>query len=301
MSLTRRRFVQISLAAMATSASGIQASTGGLIQRTIPSSGEFIPAMGIGTNRYGVTSEEELAPIRETLALFARRGGRLIDTAPSYGRGVSEQVIGNLANELGISKDLFLATKVDGRTDGPRQLAASLEKLRVPSAELVQVHNLRAMDQLLPFLRAEKAAGRVGYVGVTTSRREQFPQLIEVLKREPLDFVQVNYSLDDRLAAEQILPLAASRGVAVLVNLPFGRGRLFEKVGDRPLPDFAAEFGCQSWGQFFLKYILGHPAVTCPIPGTRKPHHLEDNLAAATGDLPDADLRRRQEEFFDAL
>ena len=300
--LSRRRMMAGSLAAgLGLAVTGQSSAKTPLIQRTIPASGDAITAMGIGTNRYGVSSAADKAVIKETLAEFSRLGGQLIDTAPSYGRGGSEQVIGELTDALGLRDKLFFATKVDGRTDGPRQMATSLEKLKTDRAELIQVHNLRAVDTLLPALREAQTEGLIRYVGVTTSRHEQFAELEAVMRNQPLDFVQFNYSLDDRQAAETLLPLAQDRGIAVLVNLPFGRGRLFEKTQGLPLPPWAADFGCQSWGQFFLKYLLGHPAVTCPIPGTRKIKHVQDNMAAATGAVPDASQRSQQEAFIDQL
>ncbi|MEM9529614.1 MAG: aldo/keto reductase [Pseudomonadota bacterium] len=305
MRLTRREFLTTQAAAAGALALAPGITLGAvpedLVRKAIPASGEMITTVGIGTNRYGVTAEVDKAPLRETLKEFVRLGGQVIDTAPSYGRGVSESVIGELTAELGIRDQLFFATKVDGRVEGPRQTATSLEKLKTDHAELIQVHNLRALDTLLPVLQGAKDEGLIRYVGVTTSRHEQFEDLENVLRSQPLDFVQLNFSLDDRLAAERLLPLAQDRGVAVLVNLPFGRGRLFEKTAEQALPDWAAEFDCQSWGQFFLKYLIGHPAVTCVIPGTRKVKHVQDNLAAARGRLPDEALRRRQQTFIDGL
>ncbi|MEM6935493.1 MAG: aldo/keto reductase [Pseudomonadota bacterium] len=299
--LTRRQLLAAGGAAASLSLSPSSFAADGLIRRTIPASGEQLVAMGIGTNRYGVTGAEAKAPLKATLAEFVRLGGQLIDTAPSYGKGVSESVLGELTEELGIRDKLFFATKVDGRMDGPRQMATSLEKLKTDQAELIQVHNLRALDTLLPALREAQTEGLIKYVGVTTSRHEQFEQLENVLRSEPLDFVQLNYSLDDRQAADRLLPMAQERGIAVLVNLPFGRGRLFEKTAGQALPEWAAEFDCQTWGQFFLKYLLGHPAVTCPIPGTRKTKHVVDNMGAAMGAVPDEAMRKRQEALIDAL
>ncbi len=300
--LTRRQLMLTSAAAATgLTVNGFAAGQDSLIRRVIPSSDEKIAAMGIGTNRYGVSGAEEKAQLKATLAEFSRLGGQLIDTAPSYGQGASEQVLGELISSLGLRDQLFMATKIDGRTDGPRQMAASLSKLNTDHAELIQVHNLRAVDTLLPALREAQSAGMIKYVGVTTSRHEQFAELEAVMRNQPLDFVQLNYSLDDRQAAEKLLPLAQDRGIAVLVNLPFGRGRLFEKTAGKALPDWAAEFDCGSWGQFFLKYLVAHPAVTCPIPGTRKVEHVQDNMAAAMGRLPDTALRARQEAFIDAL
>ncbi|MFQ5678783.1 MAG: aldo/keto reductase [Gemmatimonadota bacterium] len=269
--------------------------------REIPSSGETIPVVGIGTRNYRVEPGGDLTPYRETLRSFAELGGTVLDTAPSYGN--SESVLGELLAELGIRDRIFLATKVDqqGREAGLQRMEESFRKLRTDHVELMQVHNLRDAVTQLETLREWKAGGRLRYVGLTTSSRRQHGELLQLMEAEEPDFIQVNYSLGDRGAAERILPLAAERGIAVLVNLPFGRARLFRAVGDRPLPGWAAEFDCESWGQFFLKYILADPGVTCVIPGTTKPHHAVDNLGAARGRLPDDALRRRMEEFFDGL
>lgn len=274
-----------------------------LLMREIPSSGEKIPAIGIGTaRRYDVTqSSEEMAALREVLAAFTRMGGRVVDTAPSYGR--AEIVVGELVKEIGNREDLFLATKVrtEGREAGIEQMEESLRRLHTDTIDLMQVHNLVDVDTQLPTLQEWKAAGRIRYLGITTSRNSQHEAFEQVMREQELDFIQVNYSLADRAAEARLLPLAADRGMAVLVNLPYARGRLFQRVGDRPLPDWAAEFDCESWGRFFLKFVLSAPAVTCAIPGTAKMAYLEDNLGAARGRLPDAELRQRMIDFYDGL
>jgi len=189
----------------------------------------------------------------------------------------------------------------EGREAGIERMEASYEALRTDTVDLMQVHNMRDTATQLATLREWKAAGRVRYIGVTTSRDSQYELVEDAIADEEMDFVQVDYSLANRNAAERILPAARNRGVAVLINLPFGRGRLFRAVGDRPLPEWAAEFDCASWGQFFLKYLIAHQAVTCPIPGTRQLRHVEDNMGAIRGRLPDAALRRRMEELIDSL
>jgi aryl-alcohol dehydrogenase-like predicted oxidoreductase len=272
--------------------------------RPIPSSGEPVPVVGIGTaRRYDVAlgDESEMEVLRETVRAFHELGGTLIDTAPSYGN--AEIVVGDLVEGLGLRDELFLATKVrkEGEEQGRTEIADSFERLRTDWIDLIQVHNLVDIDTQLDTLRDLKAAGQIRYVGMTTSSSRQHEAFADVMRRETLDFIQVDYSLSNREAADVILPLAADRGMAVLVNLPYGRGRLFDAVGERPLPDWASEFDCQSWGQFFLKYLLGHPAVTCVIPGTATPRYARDNMGAAFGRLPDADLRRRMEEFYDGL
>jgi aryl-alcohol dehydrogenase-like predicted oxidoreductase len=272
-----------------------------LVTRPIPSSGERLPVVGIGTNRYRTGSAAEIAPLRETLKTFAAAGGKLIDTAPMYGS--SEVVLGQLIAELGIRDKLFLATKVytSGRDPGIEEMNDSFKRLRSGKIDLVQVHNLSDTATQLATMREGKAAGRYRYVGITTSRDSQYDEMEGVLKKERLDFVQIDYSIDNRTAAERILPLAFERGAAVLINLPLGRARLFSAVRGKPLPAWAADFDCASWAQFFLKYVIGHPVVTCAIPGTRKPQHVIDNLGAARGRLPDQATRRKMEQFFEAL
>ncbi len=274
-----------------------------LIQRPIPSTGEKVPIVGIGTaRRYSVgTSSEERAPLKEVLKNFADMGGKVVDTAPSY--GTAETVVGDLTTELKNREKLFLATKVrkDDLKSGKGELKASFKKLRTEKIDLIQVHNLVGLDLMLPVLLEMKKEGRIRYVGVSTSRNRQYPDFIKMMKKEDIDFIQVNYSLASRTSAETILPLARDRGMAVLVNVPFGRGRLFGRVGDRSLPDWASEADINSWGQFFLKYVLSHPAVTCVIPGTAKMSYLTDNMGAAQGKMPDRGMRQRMEKFFDDL
>jgi aryl-alcohol dehydrogenase-like predicted oxidoreductase len=301
MTITRRDILKLGAGAAASTFAGGTQSAVALTMRPIPSSGERLPVVGIGTNRYGTGSETEIAPLRETLKTFAAAGGKLIDTAPMYGS--SEVVLGELIAGLGIRQQLFLATKVyaDGREAGLEEMNASFSRLRTNRIDLIQVHNLSDTATQLATMREGKSAGRYRYVGVTTSRDSQYDEMENVLKKEKLDFVQVDYSIENRTAAERILPLALERGVAVLINLPFGRARLFSAVRGKPLPPWAAEFDCGSWAQFFLKYVIGHPASTCAIPGTRKPAHVADNLGAARGRLPDQAMRRKMEQFFDAL
>jgi aryl-alcohol dehydrogenase-like predicted oxidoreductase len=301
MTITRRDILKLGAGAAASTFAGGTQSAVELTMRPIFSSGERLPVVGIGTNRYGAGSETEIAPLRETLKTFAAAGGKLIDTAPMYGS--SEVVLGELIAGLGIRQQLFLATKVyaDGREAGLEEMNASFSRLRTNRIDLIQVHNLSDTATQLATMREGKSAGRYRYVGVTTSRDSQYDEMENVLKKEKLDFVQVDYSIENRTAAERILPLALERGVAVLINLPFGRARLFSAVRGKALPPWAAEFDCGSWAQFFLKYVIGHPASTCAIPGTRKPAHVADNLGAARGRLPDQAMRRKMEQFFDAL
>jgi aryl-alcohol dehydrogenase-like predicted oxidoreductase len=274
-----------------------------LIQRPIPSADEQVPVIGVGTaRRYeNPVTEAELAPLRDTLATFARLGGEMIDTAPSYGR--AEEVVGRLVEELDIRDQLFLATKVgvDSKEQGLAQIEQSFRNLRTDHIDLIAVHNLRDTDNQLATLRDLKAAGRIRSLGVTTSSDRQYEELEAVMRREDLDVIQVDYAIDNRNAAKRILPLAEEQGVAVMINLPFGRGRLFEATENRPLPDWAAEIDAGSWAQIFLKYIVSHPSRPIAIPGMSKVDYVTDNMDAARGRLPDAALRQRMENFIDAL
>ncbi|MGU3540850.1 aldo/keto reductase [Methylobacterium sp. A54F] len=276
---------------------------GGLIRRPIPSSGESLPALGIGTSRrYEVEpSPEKVAPLQEAVERFVALGGSVIDTAPSY--GTAEDVLGRIFSATGLRDKVFLCSKVSepGREAGAAQVARSFERMGVKTIDLVAVHNLIDTQANLASLRDLKAQGRIRYVGVTVWRDGQLPDLEPVMRREALDAIQVNYAIDNRAAAERILPLAAERGMAVMVNVPFGRDRLLKAVQGRELPPWAAEFDCRTWPQFFLKYVLANPAVTCPIPGMAKVSYIEDNLGAARGRLPDAGQRAKMEAFIDAL
>ncbi|MDA1369568.1 MAG: aldo/keto reductase [Proteobacteria bacterium] len=269
---------------------------------TIPSSGQQVPAIGIGCRNYrGSLNSDDMGVFTDTFATFHRLGGTVIDTSPNYGN--SEEIIGHIMAELGIRNQLWVATKVDreDRASGITRMERSFELLGGDNFELMQVHNLRGTAIQLETMAAWKEQGRFRYIGVTTSSEQQYQAMIDVMSRQTLDFIQVDYSLGNRSAAERLLPMALEKGIAVLVNLPFGRGRLFNAVGDRPLPDWAADIEATSWAQVFLKYIMSHPTGAIPIPGTTKPHHAEDNMAAARGRLPDANLRREMENFIDPL
>ncbi len=275
-----------------------------LITKAVPATGEKLPVVGVGTNNYNVTTQDEIASRREVLRQLSEVGGKVVDTAPLY--GASEALIGDLVAGLGNRAKLFLATKVmapNGVEQGIGSMEESLRRLRTPRIDLMQVHNLSGTDALMPVLQDWKKAGKVRYIGITTSSPAQHAQMLESMRRYPLDFIQVDYSLGNRLAAQEILPLAQEKKIGVMLNVPFGGRRgdnLFPQVGNRPLPAWAADIDVTSWGQFFLKYVLGHPAVTCAIPGTTQPKHLEDNQGAARGRLPDAAMRKRMEEFWDA-
>lgn len=280
-----------------------------LIQRAIPSSGEKLPIVGIGTARnYENPAPEALPPLREVLRQFPEMGGRVLDTAPAYGR--AETVVGDLLAELKNRDRYFLATKVSvgGRRGGggtretaTAQMEESLRRLRTDRIDLMQIWNLSSPDLLLPLLDEWKAAKKIRYTGITTSSDGQYEQLETVMKANKFDFIQVDLAIDNRGSQDRLIPLAAERGMGVLINLPFGRSRVFQKVQGKPLPDWAKEIDCTSWAQLFLKYIVGNPVVTCVIPGTEKIEFLVDNLGAARGRLPDVAMRKRIEAYFDAL
>ena len=306
MKITRREFNKAGLGALSLAALGgskVLAEPAGLIRKAVPSSGELLPVIGLGTNRYGVGDDaEKRALLRAALQRFHALGGTVIDTAPMYRS--SEAVLGDLMADLGIRDDLFVATKADMEPGGEQtvaQMRESQRRLKTDTFDLMQVHNLRGTRDALARMREWQQDGRIRYVGITTSRAAQYDAFEDVMRSEELDFIQINYSLEQREAAERILPLAAGRGVAVIINRAFGGGRIFDKVGNQPLPDWAAEFGCESWAQFLLKYAIGHPAATLSIPGMTKVHHVEDNFGAARGRLPDAGERKRQEAFYDSL
>jgi diketogulonate reductase-like aldo/keto reductase len=271
--------------------------------RSIPASGEKIPAVGLGTSRtFDVgASPEERAPLREVLRRFVQLGGKVIDTSPMYGR--AESVVGDLTNELNLRDSLFLATKVwtTGKQDGIDEMERSLALLRTKRLDLIQVHNLVDLDTQLATLRAWKEAGRIRYLGITHYVESSFPEVEKILRREKLDFLQINYSIAERGAEERVLPLAGEKGVATLINRPFARGDLFSRLRAKPLPEWAAEFDCKSWAQFLLKWILANPAVTCAIPATGNVRHLEDNMLAGVGRLPDEKMRQRMVDFVSAL
>jgi len=285
-----------------------------LITRTIPSSGETLPVIGLGSaGTFGGTgSDGRVEPLREILRLFHERGGRFFDTAPTYGE--AEEVSGTLARELGIHEELFLATKVStplvsmnealaewSIQEAAAQRSGSRRAWDREVLDLNQVHNLYGVDRHLPALQEARAAGVTRYVGVTVQAESQYADLERVMRTEELDFIQVNYSLSEREAADRILPLARDRNLAVVINKPFDGGALFTAVRGHDLPPWAAEFDCESWGQFFLKYIVSHPAVTVTVPATSNPAHLVDNMGGGVGRLPDARTRARMEAFLDAL
>lgn len=312
--LDRREWFRITAAAGAhfAFAGCAHAIPGGtLIRRAIPSSGERLPAVGLGSSATfsQVARGEDVSSLREVIKVMIDRGATVIDTAPSY--GASEQVAGAIANELGVANRIFWATKVNvaGRGEGStadpaaalQQIESSFAKFKVPKIDLIQVHNLADVPAQLGVVKKLKKEGRVRYIGVTTTSNRQYPQLIEVMKNEPLDFIGIDYAVDNRDVEEAILPLAIERKIGVLVYVPFGRTRLFQRVTGREVPEWAAEFDAKTWAQFFIKYVLAHPAVTVVTPATSKASHMIDNLGGGIGRLPDAAARRRMVELVDAL
>ena len=306
MTISRRNLLKLGAGAGVIVAGGgwrpLIASPGTLITTTIPSSGEQLPAVGIGTRDYRSNANAaDMLRFRQTLEVFHSSGGRVIDTSPNYGH--AETVIGELLGDLGIRDDVFMATKVDreDQQQGRQRMNKSFELLGGDQIDLMQVHNLRGTEVELETMKSWQEHGRFRYLGVTTHSPRQYAEMEGVMRSFPLDFIQLNYSLADRSAEKSILPLALDRGIAVLVNLPFARGRLFKAVAGQALPAWAADMDAGSWGQVFLKYVISHPAATLPIPGTTKPHHVKDNMAAAYGRLPDAALRRVIESFMQPL
>jgi aryl-alcohol dehydrogenase-like predicted oxidoreductase len=278
-----------------------------LITKAIPSSGERLPVIGLGTNAYSVNTPEAMAPLREVIQRMGEMGGTVIDTARAYGR--SEAVIGEILAGLGNRKQFFIATKtpIGGDFSNPQAvLDVSFNALKVDVIDLMQIHMFAGTDAMMPVFEKAKAAKRIRYIGISTSSDNQYPQLIAAMKQYPLDFVQVDYSIENRNAAESVLATALERKVGVLINVPFGgRGRgaagTFAKVKGRELPPFAKEFDAATWAQFFLKYIVSHPAVTVTIPGTTQRRNVEDNQGAGRGRLPDAAMRAQIEKYWDSL
>lgn len=283
-----------------------------LITRAIPSSGQPLPAVGLGSSATfsSVARSEDFSALREVLQTLVDQGGSVFDTAPSY--GASEEVAGSIAADLGITQKIFWATKVNAldRRSGSAtadpaavhaQLDQSFARLHADPIDLIQVHNLADVPTQLGILKEMKEQGRVRYIGVTTTSDRQYEALAEIMRNEPLDFIGIDYAVDNRNSEEVILPLAIERKIGVLVYVPFGRTSLFRRVGDRPLPDWAGEFDAKTWAQFFLKYVIANPAVTCATPATSNPEHMIDDLAGGRGRLPDEAMRKRMTELVDAL
>ncbi|MFA5495553.1 MAG: aldo/keto reductase [Porticoccaceae bacterium] len=281
-----------------------------LITRAIPSSGEQLPVVGLGSSATfsSVASSDDIDALREVFRVMVDNGGKVFDTAPSY--GASEEVAANIVEEQGIAGQVFWATKLNvaprgGGSADPAaaraQIETSFQRLKKPVLDLIQVHNLGDIPVQLGLLKELRDEGRVRYIGVTTTFPQQYDELEQLMQRESLDFVSVDYAIDNRVMEERILPLAQERGIGVLIYVPFGRTRLWDRVRGHEVPDWAAEFDARSWAQFFLKFVLAHPAVTAVTPATSKPHHMVDNMGAALGGLPDEAMRKRMIEFIDSL
>jgi aryl-alcohol dehydrogenase-like predicted oxidoreductase len=305
MTLTRRGFVSGTAAGLGALSlgGGAAAQPAALIRKPIPSTGEMIPIIGLGSaRRYEeARTEADMAPLRDTFRRFQQLGGTVVDTAPSYGN--AEGIMGDIIADLGIRRDLFICTKVgvDTPEQGRAQIANAFQKLRTERIDLIAVHNLRDITNQLAYLRELKQGGRIRYVGATTSFDRQYEAFEAMMRRETLDSIQIDYALDNRNAAERIIPLAKERGMAVFINLPFGRGSVFRATQGKALPDWAAEIDVTTWAQFMLKYLVSHEAVTCAVPGMAQVRYVDDNLKAAQGRMPDAAMRRRMEQFIDGL
>ena len=282
-----------------------------VIKRAIPSTGEQVPIVGLGSSATfaSVARGEDVTALREVFRTMVDNGGTVFDTAPGY--GASEQVAGDIANELGIQSQIFWATKVNvaGRGSGGSadpaaaraQIETSFQRIKLPQINLIQVHNLGDIPTQLGILKEMKAEGRVKYFGVTSTSENRYPDLMNVMRNEPIDFIGVDYAVDNREAENAVLPLAQERKIGVLVYVPFGRTRLFQRVQGQQLPEWAGEFDAESWAQFFIKYVAAHPAVTAVTPATSQARHMLDNLGGGTGRLPDEVTRQRMVELVDAL
>ena len=292
----------------------LQAQSGAqIITRTIPSSGEELPMVGLGSSATfsSMARTPDTTALREVLRTLIDNGGMVFDTAPGYGGGSAEQVAGEFIQELGLQEQVFWATKVNvqqRRSTAPADPAAamaqierSFEIIGKPVIDLIQVHNLGDVPTQLAILKDLKAEGRVRYIGVTWTGARRFPELAQIVRDEPIDFIGIDYAVDNRGAADTLMPLAQDNGVAVMIYLPFGRSRLWSRVAGQTLPDWSQEIDASTWAQFFLKYIAANPAVTVITPSTSKPANMLDNLGGAMGRLPDAAMLRRMEEHVDSL
>lgn len=303
--LSRRSFMGLALSAAASCGArhALAAAPGPILTRSIPATGEALPVIGMGTwITFNVGADQKLRDQRvEVLRTFFERGGTVVDSSPMYGS--SEEVIGYCLERLGRDRPLFSATKVWTWLTmmGEGQMAESRELWGVDRFDLMQVHNLLSWEGHLETLRAEKAAGRVRYIGITTSHGRRHEEFEAIMRAQELDFVQFTYNILDREAEARLLPLAQERGMAVLVNRPFRQGSLIDAVMRHPLPEWASEIGCENWAQFLLKFVVSHPAVTCVIPATSRVDHMTENMGALYGPLPDAALRARMIRYVEEL
>lgn len=312
--LTRRDYLKNSAllgAACALPGGVLQAfDSNDLITRAIPKTGEKLPVVGLGSSATfrQVAQSEDVSALRNVIQTLLDNGGTVFDTAPSY--GASEEVAGKIARDAGTTDKIFWATKVNvaprggGRADAAKareQLSNSFEYIGKDPVDLIQVHNLGDLATQMPIIQESKEDGKIRYIGTTVTRTSRYADLEQAMRDYPVDFIGVDYAIDNRIAAESVLPLAEELGIATLIYVPFGRSRLFSRVKGVDVPEFAREIGADTWGKFFLKYIVSNPAVTCVTPATSKPKNMLDNIGAAYGELPDAAMRHRMEEFIDAL
>lgn len=299
----RRRTILQATTALLLAMNDARGAPTGLITRPIPRSGERLPAVGLGTYQVFDVPRDQLArtELQAVLRRFIELGGKVVDSSPMYGH--AEAAVGTLGTALHAHKSLFLATKVwtSGRAEGIHQMEESMRLLQTRTIDLMQVHNLLDLKTHLPVLREWKKSGHIRYLGITHYTAGAHAELEKLVRTGDFDFVQFNYSLDEPEAGARLLPACADSGTATLINRPFSQAGLFGKVKGKPLPPWCADLDCDSWAQFFLKWIISHPAVTCAIPGTRHVRHIEDNMAACTGRLPDAALRKRMREYFSSL
>jgi len=308
--INRRQVLQLSASMLAYQSLSLKAATAAsatdtpaLIQRPIPSSGELLPVMGMGTSRTFDTAAdaESLAKLTGVMQAFFDGRGTVIDSSPMYGN--AETRVGDVLRAMENPPKLFAATKVwtTGREQGIAQMKESARRMNVQRFDLIAVHNLQDWKTHLATLKNWKKEGKVRYIGITTSHGRDHEELLQIMRSEALDFVQFSYNIQDRVAEQALLPVAQDRGIATMINRPYQRGALFGKSRGHELPDLAAELDCSSWGQFYLKFILGHPAVTCIIPATAKVHHMADNMQANFGRLPDAAQREEMLRIFGSL
>jgi len=312
--LTRRDYLKLS--ALAGAASLLAASLlhaadhEGLVKRAIPKTGEMLPIVGLGSSASfsRVAGSDDTAPIRDVIKTLLDHGGTVFDTAPSYGD--SERVAGQVVQQLGVTDKIFWATKLNvvprgSNSADPEEARAQVERsfdyVGKDPIDLIQVHNMRDVPTQMGILRELKEKGRLRYIGVTNTNDAGYPQLVEIMRSEPVDFIGVDYAVDNRTAASEVFPLAQELGIAVMVYVPFGRTRLWNRVEGRDVPEWAAELGIDSWAQFFIKYAAAHPAVTVVTPATSNPEHMLDNLGGGMGELPDAAIQKRMAEYVDAL
>lgn len=312
--LTRRDYLKSSAllgAACALPGGLLQAfEKNNLITRAVPKTGEELPIVGLGSSATfrRVAQSEDVSALASVMQTLVDNGGTVFDTAPSYGS--SEKVSGQLARDAGMTDKIFWATKVNvaprggGRADAERarvQLANSIKYIGKDPIDLIQVHNLADLPTQMPLIQELKEDGDIRYIGTTVTRTSRYPELEKAMRDYPIDFIGVDYAVDNRVAAESVLPLAEELGIATLIYVPFGRSRLFSRVKGIDVPEWAEEIGIDSWGKFFIKYVASHPATTCVTPATSKPKNMLDNIGAAYGELPDDKMRRKMEQFIEAL